>query len=49
MSLATCLVRLNTKPLNLMKVAAMCNLSNFRLGAGCVFYVESIKCTPRQF
>jgi hypothetical protein len=31
MSLATCLVTLNSKPLNLTKVAAMCYLQNFRL------------------
>jgi hypothetical protein len=47
MSLAICLITLNTKPLNLTKVAPMCNLSNVRLDG--FFNVESIKCTPRHY
>jgi hypothetical protein len=46
MSLAIGLVSLNTKLLNLMKVAAMCNLQNFRLD---VVFCEGIKYTQRQF
>jgi hypothetical protein len=46
MFLATCLVTLKTKSLNLTKVVAMCNLVTFKR---CVFYVESIKCTQNNF
>jgi hypothetical protein len=35
------------KTLNLTKVAAICNVQNFRLDV--FFYVESIKCTPRDY
>jgi hypothetical protein len=47
MSLAICLVTLNTKLVNLMKVAAMCNLQNFRLDV--VFMLKALNTHQDNF
>jgi hypothetical protein len=45
--LAICLVTLNTKLVNLMKVAAMCNLQNFRLDV--VFMLKALNTHQDNF